>query len=56
MRDKEPENNNLISFIATTVETMCDQMATKSDLAQLEDRLSTLNEPCGRGSIILKLK
>ncbi len=41
MSDKEPENNNLINFIATTVETMRDQMATKSDLAQLEDRLST---------------
>lgn len=75
MSDKEPENNNLISFIATTVETMRDQMvemqgqlvkkgdldpmreeiayvggqveamrdqmATKTDLPQLEDRLST---------------
>jgi flagellar capping protein FliD len=41
MSDQEPKNNNLINFIATTVETMRDQMATKSDLAQLEDRLST---------------
>jgi hypothetical protein len=41
MSDKEPENNNLINFIATTVETMRDQMATKSDIAQLEERLST---------------
>lgn len=41
MSDKEPENNNLINFIATTVETLRDQMATKSDLAQLEERLST---------------
>ncbi len=41
MSDQEPENNHLINFIATTVETMRDQMATKSDLMQLEDRLST---------------
>lgn len=41
MSDQEPENNNLINFIATTVETMRDQMATKSDLVQLEERLST---------------
>ena len=48
MSDQEPENNNLINFIATTVETMRDQMVemrdqmtTMSDLAQLEDRLST---------------
>jgi len=41
MSNQEPENNNLIEFIATTIETMRDQMATKSDLAQLEDRLTT---------------
>jgi hypothetical protein len=55
MSDQEPENNNLINFIAVTVETMRDQMvgmrgqiveiqdqmATKSDLAQLESRLTT---------------
>lgn len=41
MSDQTPENNNLINFIATTVETLRDQMATKSDLAQLEERLST---------------
>ena len=39
MSDKEPENNNLINFIATTVETMRDQMATKSDIARLESKL-----------------
>ncbi len=48
MSNQEPENNNLIKFIATTVETMRDQMvemrdqiATKSDLTLLEDRLTT---------------
>lgn len=57
MSDQEPENNNLIKFIAATVETMRDQMAemrdqmatksdlegmaTKKDLAQLEERLTT---------------
>jgi len=57
MSNKDPENNNLINFIAATVETMHDQMiemrdqmvtksdlegmATKSDLAHLEERLTT---------------
>jgi chromosome segregation ATPase len=54
MSDQEPEKNNLINFIAVTVESMrdqmsemrgqiidiTDQMATKSDLAQLESRLT----------------
>ncbi len=46
MSDQEPENNSLINFIATTVETMRDQMvemrdqmATKSDIARLESKL-----------------
>ena len=46
MSNQEPENNNLIKFIATTVETMRDQMtemrdqmATKSDIARLEAKL-----------------
>lgn len=43
-----PEQNELINFIATTVETlrdqvetMRDQMATKQDLAQVELKLDT---------------
>src|ERR1043165_5048649 len=51
MSNQEPENNNLINFIATTVETMRDQMvemrdqmATKSELAHLEERLTTKME------------
>jgi hypothetical protein len=46
MSDQEPEKNNLINFIAATVETirdqvmeMRDQMATKSDIARLESRI-----------------
>ena len=57
MSEQEPENNNLINFIAATVETLRDQMAemrdqmatksdlegmaTKRDLARLEERLMT---------------
>jgi hypothetical protein len=33
--DQKPDDNGLLTFIATTVETMRDQMATKDDLAQL---------------------
>jgi hypothetical protein len=39
MSDETPANGNLINFIATTVETMRDQMATKGDIARLEDKL-----------------
>lgn len=35
MSDQEPKKNDLIKFIAVTVETMRDQMATKSDLDQM---------------------
>ncbi|HEY0430271.1 MAG TPA: hypothetical protein VGC61_00600 [Pyrinomonadaceae bacterium] len=45
------ENNNLINFIATTVEalrdqmaTMREQMATKVDLANLKDEIATIKE------------
>jgi hypothetical protein len=41
MSDQKAENNNLIKFIAAAVETMRDQLATRSDLAQLEERLTT---------------
>lgn len=36
MSDQTPGSSDLINFIATTVETMRDQMATKSDLTRLE--------------------
>jgi hypothetical protein len=48
MSDETPNNGNLINFIAATIESMRDQMvtkdqleglATKSDIARLEDRL-----------------
>jgi len=38
------EDNNLINFIATTVETMREQMATKEDLVRVESRLETMRE------------
>jgi hypothetical protein len=47
MSDQEPENNNLINFIATTVETMRDQMVdmrsqmvTKSDLDPVREEIA----------------
>jgi hypothetical protein len=39
MSNQEPENNNLINFIAATVEALRDQMATKSDIIRLEAKL-----------------
>ena len=36
--------NNLLQFIATTLETMRDQVATKSELRQLEERMVTKME------------
>ena len=36
---EQPEDNNPLNFIAATVETMRDQMATKSDLARLEAKM-----------------
>ena len=38
------DDNNLINFIATTVETMREQMATREDLVRVESRLETLRE------------
>lgn len=39
---EQPEDNNLLNFIAATVETMRDQMATKSDLEPLRDQVEYL--------------
>ena len=36
----QQDNNNLIDFIATTVETMRAQMATRSDIETLESSLN----------------
>ena len=40
----EPANNNLINFIATTVETMRDQMATKDDLVKMATSIESLRD------------
>lgn len=39
--DKSLPEQNLLNFIATTVETLRDQMATKNDLDQLELRMDS---------------
>ena len=41
MSDQRPEENeNLLNFIASTVEMIRDRMATKEDLARVEARLT----------------
>ena len=44
MSEQEPNDNNLIGFIATTVETMRDQMAKKADLAMIERQVATKDD------------
>jgi hypothetical protein len=39
-----PDDNNLLNFIATTVETMRDQVATKDDIVRLESRMDTMRD------------
>jgi len=59
MSSQPPDNDNLLNFIATTVETMRDQMvtkgdieqmATKSELVRLEDKMEA-NFTAVRGDI-----
>src|SRR4051812_45177565 len=43
MSNRQPEENeNLLNFIASTVEMIRDRMATKDDIARLETRLDNL--------------
>jgi hypothetical protein len=42
--DENGGRNDLLQFIATTVETMREQMATKADLRQLEERMATKSD------------
>jgi hypothetical protein len=39
MSEQPEDTSNLLNFIAATVETMRDQMATKSDIARLEAKM-----------------
>ena len=39
MSNQSSDDHNLLNFIADQVETICDQMATKSDLARLESKM-----------------
>jgi hypothetical protein len=42
MSDRQPEGNeNLLNFIASTVEMILDRMATKDELAEVESRLTS---------------
>jgi len=42
MSNRQPEeNDNLLNFIAATVEMIRDRMATKDELAEVESRLSS---------------
>jgi hypothetical protein len=38
------ESDELITFIASTIETMRDQMATRDDLVRVESRIETMRE------------
>jgi hypothetical protein len=43
MSNRQPEENeNLLNFIASTVEMIRDRMATKDDIARLETRIDNL--------------
>ena len=39
MSNSLPNDDDLLTFIAATIESMRDQMATKSDIARLEDKI-----------------
>ena len=42
MSNRQPEeNNNLLNFIASTVEMILDRMVTKDELAEVESRLTS---------------
>ena len=40
----EQSDHSLINFIAATVETMREQMATKDDIVRLESRMEAMRE------------
>ena len=44
LRMSEQSDHSLINFIATTVETMREQMATKDDIVRLESRMEAMRE------------
>ncbi len=49
------EGNNLINFIATTVEALRDQMATKGDLLRLESRLEAIRSETATKDDLVRL-
>ena len=52
----EPDDNNLLNFIAATVEAMRDQMATKDDVLQLEARMDRMELQMATKSDIARLE
>lgn len=55
-RSMSSEDDNLISFIATTVESMREQMATKDDLVRIESRMETMREQMATKADLARLK
>jgi hypothetical protein len=49
-------DNNLINFIASTVETMRGQMATKDDLVRLESRIEIMREQMATKDDLVRLE
>jgi hypothetical protein len=49
-------HDNFISFVATTIETMRDQMATKDDLVRMATSIETLREQMATKDDLAKLK
>jgi hypothetical protein len=50
------DDNSLINFIATTVETMREQMATKEDIVRVESRLETMREQMATKEDIVRVE
>lgn len=51
-----PNDNDLISFVATTIETMRDQMATKDDLVKMASNIETLRDQMATKDDLAALK
>jgi uncharacterized protein involved in exopolysaccharide biosynthesis len=57
MSDETPNNGNLINFIATTVETMRDQMVTMRDqMVTMRDQMATMGDQMATKGDIARLE
>jgi hypothetical protein len=52
----ELQDHDLISFVATTIETMRDQMATKDDLVKMASNIETLRDQMATKEDLVALK